>query len=515
MFAEEFRVFDRISLYLTGYSTRDGSVTFGRMIFCTFMYFKEAGCLSEFPFSDPFALNPLSQPYLEKDGHHIIDLSFYSEITIIEEPPRLCLHDITQELGVSLNFESKDAFQDMFEYLKKIMTIVSPGLPGFFEIERFRPCEAYHEGLDEKMKAWVNAPSKGEDVLEAHSVKINEMMTTIVSWLGSPSEGEAPTATIEQVDAALTSVVEMKKLVKRFSVPVERKADVWAFLVGLYSPDLELKPSLREQFLTIKKQWKTVTQSQYSRGEVLRKRFAECTDFVTKNKQTLFTVVVVDPFILTLAFDVLMSVTQVYMFMENHLGSLKDLFRVFLWMFVKNLEKRNDQPVFIGHNNKEMDVDTLEALIFWSILFMMEMGEIRRMLKSPDSTSNELMKQISDVIFLLHPLMYRHLHSRGLTNFKDLAPMITTHLSTLPLCDCADIWISALASDNFADLTHFMVIACLFFSLPETISREQPLTTIVEQTFQCLGHRYLITAAFVINERFREIVAEKPEASDQ
>ena len=520
MAAETFRVFDDLHLYLTGSTARQGSATFGRAIFCTFLYFKESTCTSEFPFSDPFILNPLSEPYLEKDGHHIVDLSFYSEITIIEEPPRLCLHDTTQELGVSLNFKSTEAFQDMFDYLKTVVTVASTGLPGFYKIERLRPVESYQEGLDERIKAWMDEAHPEEDLLEAHSEKVNQFMTMIESYsisISAPSKHEEPAATLEQVDEAMVSTEKLKALVRRFSVPVEKKSDVWSYLIGLSTgaPELELKPYLKEQYLKIKTQWKTVTKSQYSRGSVLRTRFTKTMDFVNQNKKPLMTVVVTDSFILTLAFDVFMAIIQVYAFMESHLETVRDLFRVFLWMFVKNLEHRNREIVFIGNNNKEMDVDTLETLIFWSILYMMEAGEIRRMLESSesaDSATEQLEKQIGDVIFLLHRSMYRHLSRKGLTNFKDLMPMITTHLSGITtLCACTDIWISALASNSFADFTRFMVISSLFFSLPTTISREptarQPITAIIEQAFQCVDHRYFIMAAFVITEQLKSMIS--------
>jgi hypothetical protein len=55
--------------------------------------------------------------------------------TVIEEPVRLCFHDSTQELGISLNFATQAEVTELFEDLCHEMTIVSPGF--FFQIRAF------------------------------------------------------------------------------------------------------------------------------------------------------------------------------------------------------------------------------------------------------------------------------------------------------------------------------------------------------------------------------------------
>jgi hypothetical protein len=97
------RTFPNVQIYIFGVFICD-TVSLRRSQFCAFIYFRNETATGPYPFSDPFTLSPLSILYLESSGHRIFSLMFDAEITVIEEPIRICFHDPTQELVISLSF---------------------------------------------------------------------------------------------------------------------------------------------------------------------------------------------------------------------------------------------------------------------------------------------------------------------------------------------------------------------------------------------------------------------------
>lgn len=513
-------VFKNISLYLTGRPTIEGSVYIEWTEIGAWMHFVQDGVESPSPFTGPFILTPLLDPYICNEGHHMFDLTFYSEATVIEEPPRLCFHDPTQELGISLNFATKEAFQECFNYIKREMTVISPGLPGFYQIKRNCPEPSYgvpnfQENKQKLKQSLINDQRKlGENLLlDDHSQLIEKITNMIGVYAVTSSKENLPKASVEQLTQAMSSSkADVKKLLRQYTVPDAMKADVWAYLIGL-APLNNLNPELIKQYTRIKTQWKTTSQSQYVRSKLIRERLSACIDYVNANKQAFLSVAVSDTSVLTVAFNVFMSVSQVYQFASDHKDTLKNVFRVFLWLFVKDITKDDKGgQLFVGSNGVTMDIESLETVIFWSILFIMEGGEMRRMMETPESELAHLVQPISDFIFLAHPSMFKHLHTTGV-NYSKIAPLVMNHLSTLlPLCDCIDTWFAALTAPCFIEFIEYIIISCLFFNFPNMISREQnsdqDLKAIIQQSFEFVGHRYLIIASFVLSERSEELVSE-------
>jgi hypothetical protein len=189
------------------------------------------------------------------------------------------------------------------------------------------------------------------------------------------------------------------------------------------------------------------------------------------------------------------------------------LFRVFLWMFVADIAP-GDRVMFRGPHGLEFDEDTLETIIFRSIVYVFEAGETRSLLALAGHADGEITESINDFIFVMHPSMYRHLYQIGVKSFDRLAPFIITHLSCfLPLCDCTDVWLAAAASSSFLEFTQYMLISSMVFSFPNMFSVEpvpdQDLQPIIEQAFDLLDYRYLIVVSFVLSIHGKEMLQEQ------
>ena len=501
------RVFEGVSMYLTGHSAVTGRISLCRMIMADALYFSEDSAISPFPFDDCFTLSPVTSSYAFSGGHHIFDLSYYAEITIIEEPARICFHDPAQELGLSLNFKDRASFNDFFDYLKSMITIVSPGLQGFFYVQRFCPPMCDARKLEMKKKKLAKSFNTDSD---ENCDALNKFHSELLSKL-SPKEKQRLTSD-KEFEKALSSQMEMKQLIAKYIIPDDRKADAWAFLIGLYPLDNVSEKRMQEYF-NIRNQWRCITKSQWERSKLLRDSFSLLQSSINSNKQKLMTVVD-DNSVISIVFNVIMSVCQIYSFMHQKHEELIYLIRVFLWMFVQHAEKEKNGIVYYGYrDNLSYNSEELETIIFWSMLYILEKGEIRRQLELPEKDKGLITKQVSDFIFIVHPLLYELLLKKGVKSFDKIAPALITRFSSLlPFCDCTNIWISAAASPNFLEFIQYMVVSCFFINYPNIISlqpqNDQNLMKVIELIFNLIDHYYLESVTFHLMRKSSELIEQ-------
>jgi hypothetical protein len=207
-----------------------------------------------------------------------------------------------------------------------------------------------------------------------------------------------------------------------------------------------------------------------------------------------------------------MSLLQVFHFLNRHFDCITALFSAVLWMFVVDTDR--DGTGFVDQNRRGYDEETLETLIFWSILYFLEADETKRLLEVTNPAENDCTEIISDFIFLVHSAMFKHLHQIGVRSFDQLIPLITSHMGTLlPLCDCLDLWLAALATPSFLEFTQVMTISCLFFNFPNTTApaqtADQDLQSMIEKTLEFVDHRYLEMTSFVLVERAAEFIENR------
>jgi hypothetical protein len=502
---EEERGFDNVEVYLTGRPRVRGTVHFGRVIYATVLYFRESSATVPNPLSSPLVVTPLSEPYQNQDGHHIFNLAFYSELTVIDGPPRLCFHDPTQELGVSLNFPSKVAFQELFNYLQDNLTIISPGLPGFFMIQRLRPPlsrdEHFKSAMQSRRSGLTQAAAARDsyDSLIAHT-KFLERLTPAI---GHTSDGGMRKASAEAVMAALGSRSDLRALLRQFSVPERLQWRAWLSVIGLYPVD-SINDELRRQYLVAKQQWATITKSQFARSQIFRRAMSETVDSVRASTAGLLGVVN-DTAIVRVAEAVMLTVVHMFQGLVKHREIVLDILKVVLWILVETVRHAPD-PVFVNKEGIEYDVTTLEILAFWSVIFILEEGETRIGLQETDPKFDPT-EPMADFIMLVHSALAQKIHLLG--GYAPLRSVLAAHFSaTLPPAKCTDVWLAASAVGSFRDFTQFMLVSCLLFNFP-MISDASDLQKVVQGTAGGLiSHTYLEASSFVLCERARDMVRE-------
>jgi hypothetical protein len=502
---DEERDFANIGVYLTGRPTVSGNVHFGRVIYATVLYFRESSATGANRLSGPLVVTPLSEPYQSQEGHHIFNLAFYSELTVIDGPPRLCFHDPTQGLGVSLNFHIKAAFQELFDYLQDNLTIISPGLPGFFVIQRLRPPLSREERFKNVTRARRSglgqdaAARDSDDSLLAHS----QLLARLTPAIGQTSDGGLREASAEAVMAALGSRSDLRALLRQFSVPDRLKWRAWLSVIGLYPVD-SISDELRRQYLVAKGQWATITKSQFGRSLIFRRTLNETLELVRGSKAGLLGIVN-NPAILPVAEAVMLTVVHLFQGIVKHREIVLDILKVVLWMLVEGVRQAKD-PVFVNREGIEYDATTLEILTFWFILFILEEGETRIGLQNADAKFDPT-ETMADFIMLVHSALAQKIHLVG--GYAPLRPVLAGHFSaTLPPAKCTDVWLAASAVGSFKDFTQFMLVSCLLFNFP-MLSAGSDLQKVIQGTAGGLvPHTYLEASSFVLCERGQDMVRQ-------
>lgn len=87
----------------------------------------------------------------------------------MDNPPRICFHDSTQELVLVLNFGDVESRTGFAATLQEWLTVTHPGVPGFFKLFRFTPImsgsEVYEDTKKKSKEAFLKDPPPVGDFL--------------------------------------------------------------------------------------------------------------------------------------------------------------------------------------------------------------------------------------------------------------------------------------------------------------------------------------------------------------
>lgn len=500
--------FENISMFQPSYTSITGRASFIKFAISYGLYFVENDVSTPNPFVDPYTLNPFSEPYINSDGHHLLDLKYYSEITIIEEFPRICFHDATQEPGIVFNFRSKEEYQIFLSYLKSSFTMLSSTMQGFFKIKHFQPQIFDSNFIKERISAINSANDldfeKKQAIFSAHSKIIKEIAPQGLNV-------QAPDSELNQ---AFESKIKMTELLQKYSIPDDRKADVWLFLTGI-SPLEKLDEKRFNDYLNLREQWSSLTQSQWERSNLIREQIEQLSRAINQNKNKLLTIA--GPSIIKVVFNVIMSICHLYNDLHTKHNELIQLIQVFLWMFISPNEDDNDNRNSLPnehryHSHKKGVIftsDHLEGFVFWSYIYLLEKCEIRNLLTTPDKDRKTITQPVNDIIHIIHPCLYKLFQIRGLDNFEQLTPLLTMCFSTaLTSCNCADVWLAAISTEHPLDFIQCMIVSSLLFNFPNIWQKSEmkaDLLKLIDQAFLSLDHYYIEGAAFIILKKAKTL----------
>lgn len=498
--------FENISMFQPCSTSTTGRISLVKFAITYALYFVENGVTTPNPFTDPYTLTPFSDPYISNNGHHLIDLKYYSEITIIEEFPRICFHDATQEPGIVLNFKTKDEYRVFLNFLKSNFIMISSIMQGFFMIKIFQP-PILDSNFVREMVAQIDSnkdidAENKQIVFTAHSKIIKEIAPSAINT--KPTESE--------LNEAFESKAKMKEFLQKFSVPDDRKADVWLFLANL-GPLEKLNEQRLNEYLQLREQWTTITKSQWDRSSRFRDDIEQLSRTINQNKNKI--IMIGGPSVIKIVFNISMSICHLFNVLHSKHSEIVQLIQVFLSIFISNDEDNNHDLSskdcrFHSHRKEVVfTADELEGVVFWSLLYLLERCEIRNLLSIPEKEKKSITQPVSDIISIIHPCLFKLMQIRGVDNFEQLTPLLTMCFSTLlTSCNCVDIWLAAISTENPLDYIQSMIVSCLLFNFPniwQKSSTKIDLSKLVDQVFLTLDHYYLESAAFLILKKAKDL----------
>lgn len=472
--------YDNCSFFMCGINKTSGKVQIIQTGFAQCVYFREDTATTDPPhLNNKFFMSVLTQPYISTNGHIYFDLSFYNTFTIItgNDQLKFSFHDVTQDPGISIIFQSKDQFSHFYDSFIMNFSISEQELPGSFKIMRkMKPIIKQIEKYKPDMSMRTSQAGYAEfQLIENHNKTVLENLK---------EKAEVDNENIKY-NEAYQDIEKLSKFVLQNGIPSSQRAVIWCKLACI--GDLpEINPVIREYYQRIKTQWTSLKQSQLSRCKL----FVSNKNAVEKDiklKQQLFFTIIPDRQILKLAFNVLMTICQTFNELNEYRFEIIYIIRVFVAMFTRQMIKgENDKCLYVINDKITMDQESLEAAIYWSVILILEKGDVRNCLTGQEYFQNTSMV-FNQIINKFSPLTLDLIRSKGQPRFDQLHAINCTAFSRfLPLCDCAEVWVYALASGNMSSFFVYLSAIAFLYYVPLIIHVPKPVDTgeIAIQAFQ-------------------------------
>lgn len=499
--------FPGVSFFIHGNRIAIGNISIFPTILTNAIVLQEENCTAENPLlKKQYLLTPLTEPYFVKDLYHFVNLSFYTEMSIIDEPPRLSLLDSTQEAGIMIDFVNKEQSDHFLDYMANYITLIKSRNVGFFKIisqyQSFYPSKEFFNSKNNLKSQFLNSPILTQDnsSFSAHST----FKSLIASYLAHHKTEKIP------FEQAFQSLDSMHKFIKCNAIHHSQKAKVWSFLLNIDLNNID--NSLIQQYANVKKQWSSIRFSQFKRTKLFQDRIDQLSTTIIQFRQKLLSVVR-DFSILQFTFNIVMSITHVYFDLSQHYTELLYMIRVLYSFLIEKIVfkgEKND-TYFVINEDTTLDSQSFETLVFWSMIAMIEKGKIHSHLFDLDNNHLEsITDHIGDILFVVDPLLF-HFYFGKAEKIKELVTILSTAMSNvLPLCDCSDLWIAALSSTNVSLFLDFIVIASLELIVHDSflvgLNHESEDNLSYRKEFAKCKHWELIKAAFGLLDKYHDLM---------
>ena len=149
------------------------------------------------------------------------------------------------------------------------------------------------------------------------------------------------------------------------------------------------------------------------------------------------------------------------------------------------------------------------------MLVLIEKGRIKQVLANVDSNDFECIRiMISDFLFVADPILFYSYLNQNSNKILELIPEITMAMSSsLSLCDCSDLWIAALSTNNIAQFLNFYLLAVLLKTLPKNVisdsNKQAHIIQPIQKGLQISDHWEIINSAFRLQEMYPELMKQK------
>ena len=370
------------TFFMLGSNKATGELRIVQTGFTICIYLKEDSTKSESPhLNNPFFMTPLTEPYILIDGHHYFDLSFYSNFTVMLEPPRFCFHDITGDPGISLNFSDKESYQGFYEEISANMVITELDLPGYYRVLSKMP--APEKGIYMKNDPNKMAPEYVEIDQNLIAEENKGLIQGLRKQISEEKEKSKETSDNVHFNEALKSDLKIREYALRHKIPQEYKAIVWSRIANIGNlPDIN--PYVFESFRRVKLQWQSVFRSQELRCNEFVSHRNSIWKHILEEKQRFY-VVIPNKQVLNLSFNIMMTVCQMFHELENRHKEIMSILRAFIAMYTRSVVLNNNgNYIYCINENLYMEQEKLEAAIFWSILIIITQGEAKFFMTGSD-----------------------------------------------------------------------------------------------------------------------------------
>jgi len=454
-----------------------------------------------------FSSDLLSPPIRNVKGCCIVDLIYYCEFSIIDDPPRICFHDPVQEFGISFNFKTKEEALDIQQFLRSYLTTEIPNLPGFFRITRFLPSFGPQITKSRKMSSTqpIQLSPVSHDELRNILTLFQQCITPVIT------NKNQIRPLMNNLDINSMTLGELKQAISNQTLPIPMCFETWLKLLFLPQPH-EFKGELLSKYFSVKSQWSTFTKTQLSRSESYRKYISQLTlliksvDFPEDLKSAN------SEFLELVAFNVLMTIGEIDRNYHKYMKSLLDILIVILRLMNPVFSSTTNIKIQSGY---EIDQPTFEAIAFWMLLKLMLRGELLRILPLSSTSPSSIFEPLNQYLTKYCPHFYQMLSSMGCFDLSALVPLVSSlFIPSFSYHDILSVLTAALSSRNVHEFFLCMVIVCLLFNKEPMLNDTFPVVTdwisYIWKSIDENGLDFIISASLVFLNKSREMIgAEK------
>ncbi|OHT05633.1 hypothetical protein TRFO_26510 [Tritrichomonas foetus] len=423
----------------------------------------------------------------------VLDLLYYSEFSIIDNPPRICFHDPVKEFGISLNFQNKEEILEAQVKLSRFLTIESPNLPGFFKITRFLP----PFGFIPKRQRQISFNS-------AQALTNEEILNVMILFQQSlkPTTLERPL--IDLNDPCLNDKYSLAHKLLTHNLYTISVLESWLLLLNL--PKIEEFSTNTQKYLILKAQWEVYTLSQLNRSNETRELISLISKLLLTKAFPKELCNGSDDFIRKFSFSVLMAIGQVdkiYTKPANMSFFIDILMIILLVVYPINQENNHEKNKVKLKNGKIVDRDTAEAITFWLLLRISLSAEHYRLMPLYSKDKTLVTETLTGFINKIIPSINYFL--KDFPNFSDIADTICCLFSDILISEeCIDLCTAALIYGSIHEFSIFFITVCIVFKFGKILECQDKKSLrwkhLIKECIIAKKINFLISATFSLFE---------------
>ena len=441
--------------------------------------------------------NPLNEEISIVNDNIIIDLLFYTEFSIMKNPIRVNFADTTKEYGICITFNDFETQNNFFLFLKSYLTVELPRLPGFFRITRFLPPFS-----SQVLKTRRNSVSQHIDMPDISDDDKLNLLISFQQSLTPHYKFFKPNRPFCDETAKLNTVDEIKSTLMNFTLRPEMVFGVWLKL--LYLPQIEdFKTKLMGQYLTVKKQWLSLNESQIKRSTWMLENIKA----VEKATYDFESPHAVPRKLSQCVFNILMTIGHVDSNYYNFLDKIVHIMQVIFYKAKPVFNK--DGTVVIEGNTVE--TEHFESIVFWILLKLLMRGELSRLFPISVEAPQIVFEPISFFLERTCPHLLNLLGEFGFFDLTEVVPYVLDLFSSFfEYEETVELWTAAMCSSSLFEFFISFIICCLAFNAQSLLYDDRSIgikwVELIKLPIDQFGLKFLISAAMQLNNSLRDLI---------